>query len=127
MKFRPDSDERACGAETNHGELHGSFACLRTAGHSGEHIALMCDAARADGVCFGCRERTGHQADCLRRKPHGKDCPHRCSMCLGATPKHITIVDHQLCEDGRPVGRQVDDERRQVTARKTARFRRRAM
>lgn len=72
MRFRHDSDERACGKAVGHGEMHGPFACLRTADHDGECIALACDAAAADGVCFGCRMPLDGppRIDCERRGAH---------------------------------------------------------
>lgn len=118
MKFRPDSDERACGTAVEHGGIEA--ACMRTNGHAGSHMAIMRDAAIADGVCFGCRERRKHKPDCWAGKPHGRDCPHRCSMCRGAEPRRVLVIDYQLCIDGQPTGRSWDHEPRHVTARRRA-------
>lgn len=89
MRFRNDSDEHACGKRVP-GELShkyddlGGIACLRTDGHAGECVAISCDAAAADGVCFGCRMPLGGppRADCEHREAHGRwptahesDCP----------------------------------------------------
>jgi hypothetical protein len=77
MKFRPDSDEHACG-ERVPGELSdkyadlGGIACMRIEGHEGEHIGMVRDAAIADGVEFCCRIPLGatvHRDDCWRNKP----------------------------------------------------------
>lgn len=67
MKFRPDTDERACGKSIVH--RAGLMACLRTAGHDGECVAVAGDAGRADGVCWACRVPEGdeHRADCHAR------------------------------------------------------------
>jgi hypothetical protein len=61
----------------------------------------------------------------MTRCPHSSKDARGCSQCLGVKPRRVTVVDHVLCLDGQPTGRAMDDERRQVTARKTARFRRR--
>lgn len=71
MRFRKDSDEQSCDrviASVRYEGL-GGLACMRRAGHDGKCIALMCDAAEADGVCFGCREAIGepHKVDCYAR------------------------------------------------------------
>ena len=70
MKFREDSEERTCNGSIPHARYE-ALACMRVEGHEGECIALMGDAARADGVCFGCRETLGmpHKADCYARQP----------------------------------------------------------
>lgn len=73
VKFRSDSEETACGKRVA-GDLSdkyddlGGLACMRSSGHTGDCIALMRDAADADGVCFGCREKHGrpHSPDCFR-------------------------------------------------------------
>jgi hypothetical protein len=75
MKFRRDSDEVSCpkailtGLGAKYLEL-GGLVCLRTAGHDGECIALACDAAAADGVCYCCRVPVGeaHRDDCYSAK-----------------------------------------------------------
>jgi hypothetical protein len=36
-------------------------------------------------------------------KPHGRDCPHLCSQCLGATPRIVTQAGGELLIDGEPV------------------------
>lgn len=53
-------------------------------------------------------------------KPHGRDCP-RCSLCMGATPQRVSVVDGVLCLDGVPTGREMDNEPRRITARRRAR------
>lgn len=50
VRFRSDSPEMSCGKV-----LPGDVVCLRTHGHDGKCIAMMCDAAAADGVCHACR------------------------------------------------------------------------
>jgi hypothetical protein len=69
IRYRNDSDERACGGAIPDDKF-GPLACLRTSGHLGECIAIACDAAVADGVCFGCRIPlgSGHRDDCYARK-----------------------------------------------------------
>lgn len=36
---------------------------------------------------------------------HGRDCPDRCSICLGVTPRKVTLDEkrHLLLLDGKPV------------------------
>jgi hypothetical protein len=53
-----------------------------------------------------------------KRQPvtHGKDCP-RCSICMGAEPRKVTVIDHALHVDGVPVGRDYQPER-VITARR---------
>lgn len=36
-------------------------------------------------------------------KPHGRDCPDRCSQCKGATPRVVTQDGDRLLVDGDPV------------------------
>jgi hypothetical protein len=36
---------------------------------------------------------------------HGRDCPHRCSLCLGASAKRVELTDGQVTIDGEPAGR----------------------
>lgn len=61
MKFNPHSDEQSCGRRVP-GELSdkyddlGGLACMRTAGHDGDCIAMVRDAGIADGVHWCCRE-----------------------------------------------------------------------
>jgi hypothetical protein len=65
MRFNRHSEETSCPAAVPN-ERHGDLACMRTAGHPGEHIAQMDLAAKADGVCHGCRApiSEAHRADC---------------------------------------------------------------
>lgn len=67
VRFRHDSKEEACGHAVRTKSVHSPFACLRTSGHEGDHIAVMAAAARADGVCHSCRNKCGeeHKFDCL--------------------------------------------------------------
>lgn len=73
MKFRRDSDEKVCdgiesGSDEGIGALYGGWACMRRAGHEPPCIAMMGDAAKADGVCFACRAPLAgpHRDDCQR-------------------------------------------------------------
>ncbi|RPH65015.1 MAG: hypothetical protein EHM89_00300 [Acidobacteria bacterium] len=34
---------------------------------------------------------------------HGRDCPARCSLCLGATPRVVSQVNGEVTIDGVPV------------------------
>lgn len=43
-------------------------------------------------------------------KPHGRDCPDRCSQCIGAPVQRITIDVAELLIDGKPAGRELDKE-----------------
>lgn len=72
MKFNAHSEERSCGRRVP-GELSDKYsdleglACARTAGHTGECIAVARDAGIADGVRWCCRVKLGedHAAWCL--------------------------------------------------------------
>ncbi len=56
VRFRDDSDEEWCGEPIEMpGKSYSPVVCLRRQGHGGDHIAMSRDAARADGVCHGCR------------------------------------------------------------------------
>ena len=74
MKFNAHSDEQACGRRVP-GEISdryadlGGLACMRTAVHPGECIALARDAGTADGVHWCCREHL--------EAPHAAWCPSR--------------------------------------------------
>lgn len=67
MRFNNHSEETTCPTAIPH-EHYGDLACMRVAGHPGEHIARLDLAAKADGVCHnpGCRAPIGeaHRADC---------------------------------------------------------------
>lgn len=65
MKFRHGSDEEMCGASCEHAYGY-ACACTRRKGHVGDHIAVLRDAADADGVCYACRAPT--------HEPHREDC-----------------------------------------------------
>lgn len=69
MRFRRDTNETSCGASIPD-DRYEALACMRTAGHDGEHIARMDLAAKADGVCHGCRVKLGapHRDDCFARR-----------------------------------------------------------
>ena len=41
-------------------------------------------------------------------KPHGRDCPARCSQCLGVTPRRVSSDATTI--DGQPSGRGLDGE-----------------
>ena len=43
-------------------------------------------------------------------KPHGRDCPDRCSMCRGATPRIVTVIGAEVRIDGELVDRSVIPE-----------------
>lgn len=74
MKFNSHSDEQSCGRRVpgemsdKYNEL-GGLACMRTAGHDGECIALLRLAGIADGVHWCCRGKLGeeHAAWCSTR------------------------------------------------------------
>ena len=74
MKFRRDSDEEACGHRIPIAEDYGPLVCMRTAGHDGDHIALVGEAGEADGVCWECRVpvRALHREDCGRGNKSAK-------------------------------------------------------
>ena len=41
--------------------------------------------------------------------PHSShDTPDRCSQCLGATPRIVTLIDSRVLIDAQPVGRNED-------------------
>ncbi len=69
MKFRRDSEERACGESITTDRWYGPLVCMRTEGHDGEHIAMVGDAAKADGVCWECRAPIAgmHRIGCERK------------------------------------------------------------
>jgi hypothetical protein len=62
IRFSRDSDEVACGKSIplrfSRGERF-LVGCMRTKGHKGKCVSMTCDAAKADGVCWGCRARAG--------------------------------------------------------------------
>jgi len=74
VKFNAHTDEQTCGRRVP-GDLSdrysdlGGLACMRTAGHGGECVAVARDAASADGVRWCCRVKLGddHAAWCLSR------------------------------------------------------------
>lgn len=76
MKFSKHSDEQMCGKQMI-GEKFakydkcGGVACMRTAGHLGECIAIAGDAGRADGVHWCCRSdiNAEHQSWCFKKSP----------------------------------------------------------
>lgn len=81
----PTSD--TCGHPCDYHASLGWMACMRKRRHAGPCISLVCDALRAD-------------------KPHGRDCPDRCSICLGVPVRRIEQVGGELTIDGvtaRPV------------------------
>lgn len=43
-------------------------------------------------------------------KPHGRDCPDRCSMCRGAPVRRVDAAAGTLTIDGQPAGRPMDPE-----------------
>jgi hypothetical protein len=74
VKFNAYSDEQSCGRRVP-GEMSdkysdlGGLACMRTAGHIGECIAVMRDAGIADGARWCCRVKLdeAHAAWCPSR------------------------------------------------------------
>lgn len=77
MKFRKDRPEEACSKVvkdvwSERYSKEGGLICLRIAGHQGECVSLMCDAAIADDVCHECRNPlTGpHEKGCQSGCPH---------------------------------------------------------
>lgn len=42
----------------------------------------------------------------MPNKPHGRDCPDRCSQCLGAVARRVSIDATMI--DGQPGGRSLD-------------------
>lgn len=64
MRFRRDSTEEACGCPILSQRY--TIVCMRTKGHEGEHLGRVDQAAKADGVCWECREPVD--------KPHKGDC-----------------------------------------------------
>lgn len=67
VRFRNDTNERSCGKRTSYfgKRLNVAAACMRTAKHEGKCIGMSYDATKADGVCYGCRQKVG--------EPHGHD------------------------------------------------------
>ena len=62
IRFSRDTDEVACGKSIRMRFSRGeSFlvGCMRTNKHPGKCIAMAYDAAKADGVCYGCRQPVG--------------------------------------------------------------------
>lgn len=57
---------------------------------------------------------------------HGRDCPHRCSMCLQAVPRRVTHDGHQLLLDGKPTGRTLDREQERMRVQYARNTKRRA-
>jgi len=39
----------------------------------------------------------------MSNKPHGRDCPDRCSICLGVTPRKVEQDLDVILIDGKPV------------------------
>lgn len=64
--FSRHTGERACGNSIIDDSIHSPYACMRRENHKGICIAMMRDAARADGVCHGCRRPLN--------APHRKGC-----------------------------------------------------
>ena len=56
-------------------------------------------------------------------KPHGRDCPDRCSQCLGAPVRVVTNDGPELLVDGERSGRAIDRTEiiRQIYARRGGR------
>ena len=42
-------------------------------------------------------------------KPHGRDCPDRCSQCLGAVPRRVSLDGTALTIDGVPTAKHEPD------------------
>lgn len=53
-------------------------------------------------------------------KPHGRDCPDRCSQCAGITPKRVTLTLDGVTVDG-VIKRAVAPDRVSAGYRKSAR------
>lgn len=54
-------------------------------------------------------------------KPHGRDCPDRCSQCLGAPARRVASDGPVITIDGQPTGRAIsndDNELRRYYARR---------
>ena len=39
----------------------------------------------------------------MTAKPHGRDCPDRCSICIGAVPRKVEQDEDVLLVDGVPI------------------------
>jgi hypothetical protein len=80
IRFRNDSTEVSCDRSVPMKIKAGRLlcGCMRTKGHKGTCIAGSYDAARADGVCYGCRAPVHalHKKDCLATKMV------ECAFCL---------------------------------------------
>lgn len=72
IRFRNDSTEVSCDRSVPTKFKEGKLlcGCMRTRGHKGACIARSYDAAKADGVCYGCRASTYvlHRKDCHATK-----------------------------------------------------------
>ncbi len=62
IRFSRDTDEVACGKGIRMRFGRGErfvVGCMRTHKHPGKCVAMAYDAAKADGVCYGCRQSIG--------------------------------------------------------------------
>ena len=64
------------------------------------------------------RDRPGYVPATVIVKPHGRDCPDRCSMCrTDAVPRKVTMDGAIVLVDGEPVN-SADDERARYYSRR---------
>lgn len=80
MKFNKYSDEQSCGKrvpgeQSDKYDDLGGLACMRSAGHDGECLAMLRDAGIADGVHWCCRVKIdeAHMGWCPIHGRDGKD------------------------------------------------------
>ena len=92
-RFSRGSDEEICGKTVVKvfGKKKIKCACLRTAEHPGECVAMSYDAAKADGVCYGCRQKVWDE--------HRKGCDAidflvECAFCYERFPPAVGFVSY---------------------------------
>ena len=101
IRFSRDTDEVACGKSIplrfSRGERF-LVGCMRTNKHPGKCVSMMCDAAKADGVCFGCRQPVGklHGSNEWSKKGKCDAMDHlvECSFCWQRFPSALDIVSY---------------------------------
>ena len=94
VRLSRDTNEVICG---RHIQKRGyKVVCMRTNGHNGKHIATAYDAAKTDGICYGCRAKVGEEHRTVygfqgKREPcpamdHLVECSFCCQRFGRATP-----------------------------------------
>jgi hypothetical protein len=101
IRFSRDTDEVACGKSIRMRFSRGeSFlvGCMRTNKHPGKCIAMAYDAAKADGVCYGCRAAVMDEHRLFDKKRRLKcpamDCLVECSFCCQRFGRAFNLVSY---------------------------------